>query len=140
MRYFALVLLLLWPTIARAQQVINMPNGVYGCTGHTFYDASDLGKKTVVAGVAARRVYVCAYIIGTGGTATTIDLGSGTGTDCVTTYTKITPSWQLAANDKIGFSSVYWNGLATLLAGDSLCVNSNGANAHQVELWYAIMP
>jgi len=140
MRYL-LLLLLLWPSLALGQQIINMPNGALGCNLHAFYDASDLGKKDVATGAATnRRIYICGYLIGTGATATNVELGSGTGTDCATTYTKITPSWQLAANDKVGFAAVYWNSLMAANLGDRICVNSNGANAHQVEIWYTIQP
>jgi len=112
--------------------------GVTGCDTHAFYDASDNGKKTVVAGVSAKKIYVCGYIMATGGTATNLSLTSGTGTDCVTTSTAITPAFQLVANDRIGANSPFWNGLITLANADNLCVNASAGNAHQVEIWYTV--
>lgn len=138
MKKLALLLLAL-ASPAAAQQVINMPNGVYGCDTHAFYDASDNGKKTIVAGVANKKIYVCTYLIGTGSTATNVDLGSGTGTDCATTYTKITPSWQLAANSFVGAGSPYYNSFSTPVAAN-LCNNASAGNAHQVEIWYTVQP
>jgi hypothetical protein len=131
---------MLLTSAAHAQAVINMPNGVLGCDAHATYDGSDNGKKTVVTGVANKRIYVCSYLMATGVSATNLDLGSGAGTDCATTYTKITPTWQLAGNDKIGAGSVYWNSFVTTLSSVAinLCVQSNAANSHQVEIWYTV--
>lgn len=111
---------------------------VIGCDTHAFYDASDNGKKTVVAGVSAKKIYVCGYILATGGTATNLSLTSGTGSDCVTTSTAITPAFQLVANDRVGANSAFWNGLITLANADNLCVNASAGNAHQVEIWYTV--
>lgn len=112
--------------------------GLVSCDSTATYDASDNGKKTVVAGVSAKKIYVCGYVVATGGTATNVSLGSGTGADCVTTYTAITPAWQLAANDKAGFASAFWDGMATLANADNLCVNASAGNAHQVQVLYTI--
>ncbi len=111
---------------------------VTGCDTHALYDASDNGKKTVVAGVSAKKIYICGYILGTGGTATNLSLTSGTGSDCVTTSTPITPAYQLVANDRVGANSAFYNGLKTLANADNLCVNASAGNAHQVEVWYTI--
>lgn len=112
--------------------------GVTMCDTHAFYDASDNGRKTVVAGVSAKKIYVCGFLMATGGTATNLTLTSGTGTDCVTTSVAITPAYQMLANDKVGANSTFWNGLITLANADNLCVNASAGNAHQVEVWYTI--
>ncbi len=122
--------------LGTSQSALN--KGVTGCDTHAFYDASDNGKKTVVAGVSAKKIYICGYILATGGTATNLSLTSGTGTDCVTTSTAITPAYQLATNDRTGANSPFWNGLITLANADNLCVNASAGNAHQVEVWYTI--
>ncbi len=111
---------------------------VKGCDTHAFYDASDNGKKTVVAGVTAKKIYVCGFILATGGSATNLSLTSGTGVDCVSTSTAITPAYQLVANDRVGANSSFWNGLVTLANADNLCVNASAGNAHQAEIWYTI--
>ncbi len=111
---------------------------VTGCDTHAFYDASDNGLKTIVAGVSAKKIYICGYMLGTGGTATNLSLTSGTGSDCVSTSTAITPAWQMLANDTRGANSPFWNGLITLANADNLCVNASAGNAHQVEVWYTV--
>lgn len=120
---------------AQASQVLK---GMTACDTHAFYDASDNGKKTVVAGVAAKKIYVCGFLMATGGTATNLSLTSGTGADCVTTSVAITPAYQLVANDKLGANSAFWNGLVTLANAENLCINASAGNAHQVEVWYTV--
>jgi hypothetical protein len=51
----------------------------------------------------------------------------------------MTPVFQLVANDKIGFSSPFWNGLITLANADNLCVSKSAANSGQIEVWYGII-
>jgi hypothetical protein len=113
---------------------------VNGCDKTAFYDASTSGKTVVVAGVSAKKIYICGYIIGTGGTATNVEFGSGTGAACVTTYAKITPTWQLTANQRQGFATPFWTGLITLNNADSLCINASAANAVQAQVFYTIQP
>jgi hypothetical protein len=108
------------------------------CDTHAFYDASDNGKKTVVAGVSAKKIYVCGFILATGGAATNLSLTSGTGSDCASTSTAITPAYQLIANDRVGANAAFWNGLVTLANADNLCVNASAGNAHQVEVFYTV--
>jgi hypothetical protein len=112
--------------------------GVTQCDTHAFYDASDNGKKTVVAGVSNKKIYICGYIMATGSTATNLSLTSGTGSDCASTSTAITPAYQLAANDRVGANVAFWNGLVTLANADNLCVNASAGNAHQVEVFYTV--
>lgn len=111
---------------------------VKGCDQHTTYDASDTGSKTLVAGTAGKKTYICGYILATGGTAANLSLSSGTGTDCVTTSINITPAYQLVANDRVGANSPFWNGLVTFTNADNLCIKSSAAVAHQVEVWFSI--
>jgi hypothetical protein len=132
-------------TFAIAQQVgINTRQSgipvvpVSGCDTHAFYDASDNGLKTLVAGTTGKRVYVCAYIMATGSSATNLSLTSGTGVDCGTSSTAITPAYQLAANDRVGAATPFWAGLVTLAPGTSLCINASAGNAHQAEVWYTV--
>lgn len=108
------------------------------CDSHAFYDASDNGKKTLVAGVTAKKIYICGFILATGGTATNLSLTSGTGSDCASTSTAITPAYQLVANDRVGANAAFWNGLVTLANADNLCVNASAGNAHQAEVWYTV--
>lgn len=110
------------------------------CDKSAFYDASTNGKTVLVTGVSSQKIYICGIIIGTGGTATNVDIGSGTGAACVTTYTKIAPAWQLAANQRAGFNGEFWNGLVTLNNADHLCINTSAGNAVQALVLYTQQP
>lgn len=109
-----------------------------GCDSHAIYDASTNGKTKMVTGIASRKIYVCGFLLATGGSATNVSLGSGTGTNCGTTFTAITPAYQLAANDRVGANSGVWNGLVSVNNQDDLCILSSAGNAVQAEVWYSI--
>lgn len=113
--------------------------GLKTCDLHAKYDASDNGSIEMVAAVSGRTIYVCGFILATGGTATNLKLVDGTGTNCATgTPVDLTPAYQLTANDKIGANSAFWNGLKTTGTNRALCVNASAGNAHQAEVWYTI--
>lgn len=114
--------------------------GLITCDQHAKYDASDNGSKTLVSGVSGRKIYVCGYILATGGTATNLKLREGSGADCAGgTPVDVTPAYQLLANATTGFSAAFWNGMATANAGYDLCVNASAGNAHQGEVWFSIL-
>lgn len=112
--------------------------GIKICDTHAKYDASDTGSITLVTGVASRKVYICSWILATGGTATNLKLREGSDANCVTNAADLTPAYQLVANDKIGVSATFWNGLAVSTNAYYVCVNASAANAHQAEIWYTI--
>jgi len=112
--------------------------GLKTCDSHAKYDASDNGSKTLVTGVSGRKVYVCGYILATGGTATNLKLREGSDADCATNGADLTPAWQLVANDKLGMQSAFWTGLAVSTNAYYVCVNASAGNAHQAEIWYTI--
>jgi hypothetical protein len=113
--------------------------GLKTCDLHAVYDASDNGSKEMIAAVSGRTIYICGFIMATGGTATNLKLVDGTGTDCATgTPTNLTPAYQLVANDKIGANSAFWNGLKASNTNRAVCVNASAGNAHQAEIWYTI--
>lgn len=112
--------------------------GVKMCDSHAKYDASDNGSKTLVTGVSGRKVYVCGFILATGGSATNLKLREGSDADCATNGADLTPAYQLAANDRVGANSPFWNGLVVSTAAYYVCVNASAGNAHQAEVWYTI--
>lgn len=113
--------------------------GLKTCDLHATYDASDNGSKEMIAAVSGRTIYICGFIVATGGTATNLKLVDGTGTDCATgTPTNLTPAYQLLANDKIGMQSAFWTGLKASGTNRAVCVNASAGNAHQAEVWYTI--
>lgn len=113
-------------------------NPVVGCDQSAFYDASTNGKTKVITGVSSRKIQICGFVITTGATTTNVSMGSGTGTNCGTTYNQLTPAFQLAANDKVGANSAFWNGLQGANNADDWCINTSAGNAVQAIVLYAI--
>jgi len=112
--------------------------GLKTCDLHAKYDASDNGSITMVTGVSGRKVYICGYLMATGGTATNLKLREGSDANCATNAADLTPAYQLVANDKIGVSSAFWTGLVVSTNAYYVCINASAGNAHQAELWYTI--
>jgi hypothetical protein len=112
--------------------------GVKTCDLHTFYTGSDNGSKTLVAGVASRKIYICGFILGTSTTAATLTLYKGTDADCATSGAAIGPPYALVANDRVGAVSTFWTGFVTATNADYVCVNSGTAVPHTAEIWYTI--
>lgn len=108
------------------------------CDLHAFYTGTDTGSKTLVAGVASRKTYICSFIMSTGTTGATLTLFKGTDADCATSGAAIGPPYALLANDKVGIASTFWNGFVTATNADYVCVNSSGAVQHTAEIWYTI--
>lgn len=108
------------------------------CDSHAIYDASDNGKKTLVAGVSAKKIYVCGYILATGGTATNLGLYQGSDADCASNSSALTPAYQLVANDRVGAYGAFTTGLQVSTNAYYLCVNASAGNAHQIEVWYTV--
>ncbi len=106
------------------------------CDLHAKYDASDNGSITLVTGVSSRKVYICGYVLATGGTATNLKLREGSDANCATNGADLTPAYQLVANDKIGVVGSFWSGLVTSTNAYYVCVNASAGNAHQAEIFY----
>jgi hypothetical protein len=113
--------------------------GVIACDNSAKYDASTTGDTQIVAASGSTAIYICGYTMGVGATATNVKLDYGTGSNCATGTTALTPAWQFAANGGQVISSPFWNGLKTP-ASQALCVNASAANPVQVEVWYAQAP
>lgn len=112
--------------------------GLVSCDNTAKYDASDTGSITLVTGVAGRKIYICGFIMATGGTATNLKLREGSDANCATNAADLTPAYQLAANDKIGMMSPFWTGLVVSTNAYYVCINASAANAHQAQIFYSI--
>jgi hypothetical protein len=110
------------------------------CDSHAKYDASTNGSTSIISGVSGRKIYICGFIIQTGGTATNVKLveGTHTTTDCDTSSANVTPAYQLLANSNVGVNAAFWTGLATATAANGLCVNASAGNAVQADVFYTI--
>jgi hypothetical protein len=109
------------------------------CDQTAFYDASTSGATQIVAAPSSAngRIFVCGYVVFTGSTATNVGLVYGTGTNCATNLTKITPAWQLPANGGIAENNPVWVGIR-LPAGAALCINTSAGNAVQARVSYLV--
>lgn len=110
-------------------------NGIIHCDNTAIYDASTNGSTQLVALTSSQTIYVCGYSFGVGGTATNVKLVYGTGSNCATGATNITPAYQLAANGGIVDRAPYYNGMKTA-ASNALCINASAANAVQAVVYY----
>lgn len=130
----ALVLLpaILLSAPSRAQQV-----GSIYCSQNAQYDASTNGATRVFTANATsgRSVYICGYVVNVGATATNVRFSYGTGTNCGTGTTSLTPLFVLPIAGKAEDDSPVWRGL-TVPAGNDLCIFTSAGNAVQAIVYY----
>lgn len=68
------------------------------CDVPILYDTNTNGKTTLIALSSGKVIYVCGVsIVNSTTSAVTVSLGSGTGSNCATTYTAKTPAYVLPA-------------------------------------------
>jgi hypothetical protein len=108
--------------------------GFIGCDSNIVYDASTNGSTQLVALSGGTSIYVCAYSILAAGTVN-VELDYGTGSNCGTGTTKITPAYQLTAQAGMVESSPFFNGMKAP-AGNALCAKTNAAIAVQIRVSY----
>lgn len=116
--------------------------GRLACDSYAFYDASTNGATQLVALTSSQVIYVCGYsMTSSSTTANTLKLVYGTGSNCATGQTAITPGVILQASSSTGPTGKVippngdLSGLKTA-ASNALCVLTNAAAAAQVEVWY----
>lgn len=126
----AAVLLAVAPS--NAQQV-----GAIYCSQNAQYDASTNGSTRIFTANSASsaQVYICGFIIQNGATATNVQLKYGTGTNCATGATALTPNFVLPIAGRIEDSSPVFRGLVSP-AGKDVCLVTSAGNAVQAILYY----
>jgi hypothetical protein len=105
------------------QAQIGQPNNV-ACNQLVFQTASTASLATLLAGLPGKIIYVCGWdVSNSNATAATFQLSSGTGTNCATTNTNITPAFSVSqsapATDHVAFAQL------SLPAGANLCIISS---------------
>ena len=114
---------------------------VIGCDKSAIYDASTNGKTTIVALSGSTVVYVCGYTItATSSSLVHVSLSSGTGTNCASTSTNITPAYALQSAASVGPAGVsdgsaFSRGLKTA-ASANLCLVTDAAVSVQAIVYY----
>ena len=112
------------------------------CDGYAKYDAATNGATELVALSSSKIIYVCGYAFtSSSSTANTLKLVYGTGSNCATGQTAMTPGFVLQAAASTGpvGKVVPPNGDASGLktaASNALCVLTTAAQTAQVEVWY----
>lgn len=109
--------------------------GLISCQSAAIYDASTTGSTQIVGLVSGKVVYICGYTIVAGGTVN-VKLVYGTGSNCATGATNITPAFQLTAQAGAVDGSAYYRGL-NAIASNELCINASGAVAVQAIVYYS---
>lgn len=109
-------------------------SGPIYCGSKVLYDASTNGRTQLVAATAGQTVYICGFDLFSGGTVN-VSLGTGTGSNCATTYTAITPAWQFVAQTGIVDASSVWRGLSSTV-GEALCLSTSAGVAVQAIVFY----
>ena len=128
LRALLIILVLLLPGIAAAQQAI-------GCNKTAVYDASASGSSQMIAAVSGKAIYVCGYTILSAGTVN-VKFVSGTGSNCATGPTNLTPAFQLTAQVGAVDGSQYYRGLGAA-ASKAFCINASAGVAVQALVYYA---
>lgn len=102
------------------------------CTKTQFYDSNVNGATQLVA--AGRPITVCGFVLFAAATAN-VGLVQGTGTNCGTNLTKITPAYQLTAQTGIADNSPFFRGLS-VPSSTALCINSSATASVQGQVYF----
>lgn len=136
MRLIALCLIAIgavgWSVAPRAQGT-NLPTG---CDKAVIYDASTNGATQIRA--AGSVIQICGYTIWAAGTAT-VKLVYGTGTNCATGETAITPAFSLITQTGIVEASPYFRGM-NAPSGNALCIKTSAGVAVQAIVYFSQGP
>lgn len=111
------------------------------CDSSAVYDASTSGATQLVALSGSTVIYVCGFSFAQSTTsAVHVALEYGTGSNCATSPTKITPSYSLQAGASTGPAGIVIgpsisSGLKTT-SGKELCIVTDAAVSVQGLVWY----
>lgn len=112
--------------------------GAIGCDQQAFLNMATATTTQIVALTSGRKIHVCYWLALANGT-TTFTWKRGTGSNCGTGTTSISPDWNLAA--QVGFSG--GTGAFPIFdnqnAGDALCGTSSAAVNLQLYIRYAVL-
>jgi hypothetical protein len=134
-RLLLLLAILLAPAIASAQAV--GPSGPACNKSFQVSQAATILTK-VVSGVANQSISLCGWSANSGGAASTWQLQYGTGTNCGTGGTAITPVYSLAINGvQIDHQGSAFISLAGGAAPADLCLVTTGTGPLQIMIYYS---
>lgn len=99
--------------------------GLIGCDTEVSFNTSSSGDLQIVALVAAKTIYVCSYEFLAGGT-TAAKLEYGTGSNCGTGTTALTPAYPFTTQTGLVHSGTFFHGMKSASA-NALCINNGSA-------------
>jgi hypothetical protein len=108
--------------------------GIVACDSSALSTISTATTTQIVALVSGKSIYICGLVMNGGGT-TTAKLVYGTGTNCATGLTSLTPAFTLASgtNLAVGGGLGY---VAKTITGNALCVTNSAAATANVFVAY----
>lgn len=135
MKKLLLAVALLWAAPAAAQILPSGPPGVPACNATFQVSQGATALTQIVSAKAGASIYVCGYVFNAGAAAGTAQLEYGTGTNCGTGTTAMTPAFALGVNGVLADRASFGSGLATP-PGNALCLVTTGTGPMQVLIYY----
>lgn len=132
MRWLALLALVIWAAPAAAQTVGPAPivcNRVFQVS-----QAATALARIVASG--GKQISICGWVFNSGAAASTAQLEVGTGTNCGTGTTALTPAISLPINGT--YADHVPNASVSLGTGVDLCLVTTGTGPTQVMLYYGV--
>lgn len=133
-RILTALALLIFAALPAAAQGVS-PNQMFGCNQSVQYDASTSGSTKLLTGVANKGIWVCGWNVLPAGTVS-VQFVYGTGVNCGTGQTAITPAFQLTAQiPEIDHLPVY-TGITAVPVSKDVCILTNAGVAVQAILYF----
>lgn len=124
------------PATAGLTGVVSSGNlaGLVGCDSSALLSMATSTTTQAIALQAGKSIYVCGFVVNAGGT-TTARIVQGTGTNCATGLTNMTPAFNLSNGGNVTFGNSVGRLLKTN-SGSALCITSTGAVALNILVIY----
>ncbi len=124
------------PTSADLTGVVSSGNlaGLVGCDSTALLSMNTATTTQAIPLVAGKSIYICGFVVNAGGT-TTARLVQGSGTNCGTGQSNLTPAFNLVSGGNVTIG----NGVGQVLkvnSGSALCITNSAAIALNVLVIY----
>jgi hypothetical protein len=108
--------------------------GIVACDSSAQLTVSTATTTQMVSLASGKTIYICGFLLNGGGAATA-KLVYGTGTNCATGLTSLTPAFTLASGTSLTFGGGVGY-VAKTIAGNALCITNSTAAAANVLVAY----
>ena len=124
------------PTTASLTGVVSSANltGLVACDSSAVLSMSTATTTQAIALVAGKSIYICGFVVNAGGT-TTARLVQGTGANCATGLTNLTPAFNLATGGNVTLGNSVGQVLKSS-SGSAVCVTNSAAIALNILVIY----